>query len=104
MFIVLNERLGTVTPAQNAWLAMELTCPAGFTVIVKVLEMPVHDTPLFEKIGVTVILAVTGDGPGLFAGKEGIFPVPVAGSPIVVLSFIQVYSVVPPELVVVKMI
>ena len=48
------------------------------------------------------MLAVTCDVPALIAVKEGISPVPVAASPMVVLSFVQVYVMVPSVLVVVN--
>ena len=56
---------------------------------VKVFDAPVH--PL--AVGVTVTVAVTGTVPVLTGLKAGIFPVPAEASPIVVLSFNQLYEV-----------
>jgi hypothetical protein len=49
----------------------------GFTVMVNDNGVPAH--PL--AVGVTVIVAITVEGPGLVAVKEGMFPVPLAASP-----------------------
>lgn len=57
----------------------------GFTVIVKVSGIPVH--PL--AVGVTVIVAITGVVPVFVAGKEGIFPVPLAARPIDGVSLVH---------------
>lgn len=54
--------------------------------------MPGH-VPL---LGVIVMLAVTGTGPILLATKAGTFPVPLAGSPMDGILFVQV-KVVPPN-------
>ena len=56
------------------------------------------DGPRHPVEGVTVIVAVIGDDPGLAAMKDGIFPVPLAGKPIAVLVFVQVYVVPVTEL------
>lgn len=39
------------------------------------------------------MVAVTGEVVGLMVTKEGMFPVPLAPNPIVVLSFVQLYTV-----------
>ena len=64
----------------------------GYTVIVNVVGVPWH--PL--AVGVTVIVAVMGEFVELVVVKEGTDegPVPLAASPIAVLSFVQV-KVVP---------
>ena len=61
----------------------------GLTVIVNVFEGPVQDTPKLVKVGVNVIVAVTGDVPVLTAANTAILPDPLAPRPIVVLSFVQ---------------
>ena len=66
---------------------------SGLTVIVKVLSEPVQVTEALVKAGVTVIVAVTGTKPVLIAVNAAIFPVPPAASPIVVLLFVQLYTV-----------
>ena len=72
-------------PLHNTWLAMGLTDGVGFTVIVKVIGIPVH--PVEE--GVTVIVAVTGAAPRFVAVNDGISPVPVNGRPMEGVSLNQ---------------
>ena len=74
----------------------------GFTVIVKVLAVPVVLTPPLTNIGVTVIVAVSADAPELTAVKAGMFPLPKAASPIEVLLLLQAKVVVPLVLTVAK--
>jgi len=62
----------------------------GLTVMVNVSGMP--GQPAAD--GVTVIVAVTGALLVLIAVNEGIFPLPEAAKPIVVLLFVQL-KVVP---------
>ena len=59
----------------------------GLTVIVKVCGVPEQFWPPLAKVGVTVIVALTGEVPPLVAVKAGNDPVPLAPSPIVVLLF-----------------
>jgi hypothetical protein len=54
----------------------------GLTVIVKVLAVPVQDSPALVKVGVTVIVAVIGFAVVLVATKDAIFPVPLDANPI----------------------
>jgi hypothetical protein len=63
----------------------------GFTVIVNVLGVPVQ----VRRVGVTVMVAVTGMIPVLTGKKERIFPVPLAGIPIEGLLFVQLNATVP---------
>jgi hypothetical protein len=56
------------------------------------------------KLGVTTIVDTTGEVPEFTAVKEAMFPVPAAGSPIVVLLFVQLYVVAPPVFTVLKII
>ena len=77
-------------------MVIAFTCAVGFTVIVKLRGVPVHVTLPLVYAGVTVIVAVTGDVPVLTAPKEAILPVPLAPSPIEVLLFVQLYTIVPP--------
>ena len=48
------------------------------------------------NVGVTVIVAVTGDVPLFTALKEAIFPSPLAARPIAGVLFVHEYVVVPP--------
>ena len=75
----------------------------GFTVIVKLSAGPVHETELFVKVGVTDIMASTGELPAFIAVNEGIFPAPDAGSPMPGFVFVHAYVVVPPDRTVVKL-
>ena len=61
---------------------MAFTFPVGFTVMVNVLDVPTQLTPAFVKVGVTVMVAVTGVLLALVATKEAILPAPVAAKPI----------------------
>lgn len=67
-------------PLHTVWLAIVFTDGVGFTVMVKVTGTPVQVTPLV-KVGVTVIVAVTGALVVLVAVKMAILPVPDAASP-----------------------
>ena len=87
---------------QTTWSAGSFTWADGLTVIVKVCAVPEQLTPPFVKVGVTVMVAVTGDVPVLIALNDAIFPVPFAARPIVVLLFVHAYVVVPPVLFVEK--
>jgi hypothetical protein len=62
----------------------------GFTVMVNVRGVPVHSVPPFRKLGVTVIVAVTGALVVLVAVNEAMLPVPLAPRPIDVLLFVHV--------------
>jgi hypothetical protein len=75
--------------AHNTWLDIAFTFPVGLTVMVNVLEVPKQLTLLLVKVGVTVIVAVTGPFVGLVAMKEAILPEPVAASPIEGVLFTQ---------------
>ena len=74
-------------PEHIVWLGAEnCTVAAGFTVMVNGTGIPLHKA----LTGVTVIVAVTGELPVLIAMKAGMFPVPLAASPIEVLLFVHV--------------
>ena len=76
----------------------------GFTVIVNVFAGPEQGTEPLVKVGVTVIVAVTGDDPVLTAVNTAILPEPLANNPIEGVLFTQLYVVVPPVLPVLKVI
>ena len=63
------------------------------TVIVKLVVGPVQGTPPLVKVGVTVIVAVTGDVPVLMAVNAAILPVPLANNPIEGVLFVHKYVV-----------
>ena len=90
-------------PLQTTWLAGMFTCAVGLTVMVNTWDDPLQSKLALLYRGVTVMVAVTGTEPLFMAVKEVISPLPDAGRPIVELSFVQVYVVVPPELVVEKL-
>lgn len=65
----------------------------GFTVIVNVLDVPVHVVGPVVKEGVTVIVAVTAEALVFMAVNDGIFPVPLAAKPIDVVLLVQLNTV-----------
>ena len=67
--------------------------------IVQVLVGPAHETLPLVKVGVTTIVPVMGVLPVLVAVKD-ILLLPLAPRPILVLSLVQAYVVVPPVFVV----
>ena len=73
----------------------------GFTVTLKVVSVPVQEPPALVKVGITVIVAVTGLDVVFVAVNEAILPVPAEGRPMVELSFVHEYSVpgTPPVIV-----
>jgi hypothetical protein len=78
-------------PLQRVWLAGCATSGVGLTVMVKLCAVPGH--PL--AVGVTVIVAVTGALVVLIAVNDGIFPLPLAASPIVGSLLVQLKPVLP---------
>src|ERR1041385_5266833 len=85
----------TPSPGQNDWLITAVTTGSGLTVILNVLTGPgqpprIADTPMFAIIGTPEIL--TG------ATNAEMFPTPLAGMPIEVLSFVQLNVSLPPVL------
>ena len=62
-------------------MEIAFTFPVGLTVIVNVLDVPTQLTLPLVKVGVTVIVAVTGALVALVATKEAILPEPVAARP-----------------------
>jgi hypothetical protein len=83
------------SPAQTNWLVTAVRVGVGFTVMVKVLGVPLH--PFLT--GITVIVATNGADVVLVVENAPIFPVPLAASPIAGVLFVQVYVVPvnPPE-------
>jgi hypothetical protein len=80
-----NTTADVAAPLHTVWFAGDVTVGVGLTVYEYVVAMPEH--PL--ATGVTVILAITGVVPPLFAVNEPILPTPLAARPTDVLSFVQ---------------
>jgi hypothetical protein len=83
-------------PKQIESSAPALTTSEEFTVMVYVTAAPEH--PL--AVGITEMVATTGDVPVLVPLKEGMFPVPDAGMPMD--GSVLVHAKVVPEVVLVK--
>jgi len=77
-------------PLQCILLEMLLTVAVGLIVTVNVVGVPVHPF----AVGVTMIFALIAAVVALVVVNEGIFPEPLAASPIAVLLFVHV-NVVP---------
>ena len=58
--------------------------------MLKVFVDPVQEVPPFAKVGVTTIVATTGDVPELVAVNADISPDPLLPRPILVVVFVQV--------------
>ncbi len=94
---LLKVTAAVAAPLHNVWLATAFTVAVGFTVIVKVIGVPVQ----LVEAGVAVIVAVIGAVPVLVAVKPGILPVPLAGNPIAGLELVQLIVagvMVPPNI------
>ena len=87
--VAVNSTVVSVKHTRIGALVRMIFAPA-LTVIVKVLEGPEQLKPALVKVGVTVIVATTGEVVGLMAVNDGMFPMPLAPRPIVVLLFVQV--------------
>ena len=88
--LVVEKFTAVVVPAwQRTWSEGWLSCPVGFTVKVKDLVGPLQLTPPLVKVGVTTIVAVSGEVPVLVKVNEGMFPVPKAARPIAGVSLVQ---------------
>ena len=77
----------------TTWFAGGFTTGVGLTVIVNVIGVPVQVVPPLVYVGVTVIVAVTGFAVAFVATKLAILPVPDAARPMLVLLFVQLYTV-----------
>ena len=76
----------------TVWLVTTDTAGMGFTVRVKLWELPLH----ISACGVTVIIDDITSVPLFVAVKVAIGPIPVAGKPTLVLLFVQLYDVEKP--------
>src|SRR5664279_1626018 len=77
----------------TTWLATAFTVAVGFTVMVKLIGAPPQVTPALVKLGVTVIVAVTGALVALVAVNDAILPAPLAANPIDGVLFVQLKTV-----------
>ena len=102
---VVNVTGAVADPLHSTWLPGYggFITGVGFTVIVKLTGAPLQLTPPLVKVGVTVIVAVTGTWLLLIAVKAGILPKPAEVNPMVVLLLVQLYVTVPPVLGLVKL-
>lgn len=82
-----------VDPLHKDWFATAFTVGVGFTVMVKLVGVPLQLTPPLVYVDVTVIVAVIGTFVVFVAIKAGILPVPAPARPIAVLLFVQVNTV-----------
>ena len=80
-----NVTASVVVPLHFVWSAGLLTVGVGSTVMVK--ETSVPGQPLI--VGVTSIVPVIAAFVAFVAVNEAISPVPLAGNPMAVLSFVQ---------------
>lgn len=76
-------------PLQTIWLAILSIIGVGFTVIVKLIGIPLQTIPLRVKEGVTVIVPTIGLLPSFSAEKEGMSPLPLLAKPIAAFEFVQ---------------
>ena len=76
-------------PLHTTWLPGGFISPEGFTVIVKVCDGPIHETPPLMNNGVTTIVDITGEVPVLMAMNEDMSPVPLAARPMLVVLLVQ---------------
>ena len=111
LFVQLNTVPGTklvnVTavvgaPLHTVWFATGFTFGVGFTVIVKITGWLTQVTPRFVYVATTVIVAVSGADVLLMATKLGILPTPLSAKPICAPVCVQVYTIVPPVVGLVK--
>ena len=98
LFTQVKLALGTVlaklipfksVPLQTVTFGVETMIGEGFTVIVKVSELPAQICVPLTYCAVTVMVAVIGVLPVLVAVKTPILPVPLAAKPIDGLLFVQ---------------
>lgn len=92
----------TVFPLQTSMFVGLVTFAFGLTVIVKVFVKPIQLVPLLVNVGVTIIVATTGEFPLLMVVKAVMFPLPDAAKPIEGVLLVQLYTVLPPVFVVAK--
>lgn len=87
--VPVNDTALVVDLLHNAWSDGCATDGIGFTVIVNDFDGPLHP----NAFGVTEIVATDVDEPLLTAVNGAIFPVPLAGKPMEMAVFVQLYIV-----------
>ena len=92
--MAVDKPIPVVEPEQRVcWVGVAITVGVGSTLIVKLCEVPGQPTDPLVNVGVTVMVAVIGEGPLLVAVKDGI-PVEVpplfAANPMPGVSLVQV--------------
>jgi hypothetical protein len=78
-----------VPPLQTTTSLTAFTVVGGFTVRVNVVGVPTHVIPPLLYVGVTVIVATSGELVLLLAVKGGMLPVPPLINPIPVFELVQ---------------
>ena len=78
------------SPWHFTWSKGWITCPDGLTVMVKLLGGPAQLVPPLVNVGVTVMVAITGQVVVLRAVNDAILPLPFDAKPmlVVVLSHV----------------
>jgi hypothetical protein len=88
--LLVNAVVAIAAPAHTVMFAGTVTLGVGLTVMVYVTGVPGHPA----AVGVTVIVEVIGVVPALAEVNAGVFPAPLAPSPIAVFEFVHA-NVVP---------
>ena len=86
---MLNGIAVTFSPSHFTNDAIEFTCALGFTVIVNTIDVPKQLIPALVKVGMTVIVATSGPGPGLIATNGGRLLPPPFSNPILGLVVVH---------------
>ena len=103
LFIVVNSIGFVNSPSHKSWSSIVLTCAVGLIIIVNVSVGPSQLTLPLVNTGVTTNVAVCDSDVSFVTTKLPISPVPPEiGKPMLVLSLVQLYTVSPPELIVVN--
>ena len=89
VLVVANGIATVVLALQYTTFVGWVTCPVGLTVNVNVFATPAQLTLPLVKVGVTVMVAITGAVPVLVAVNEGIDPIPPADKPILGAELFQ---------------
>ena len=89
MFGELNATAVVVAALQTTWLDTTATVAFGRTVMVNVRGVPVQATLPLVNVGVTVMVATSGDVIAFVAVNAVISPVPEEARPIFVLVLVQ---------------
>ena len=77
------------SPGHLSWSEGWITCPDGLTVIIQVMGKPTQLVPPLVNVGVTVMVATTGEVVVLRAAKGPILPLPATERPMLVVVFVH---------------